>query len=194
MTHNPLYQSRLKRFMAHLPSFKQTLYFAVILALATTFACIGAGILWFTQNYTIENPVHIQLTCMICTKPGPVPVVIVVTPTPTPTPPPPQTKADMVKASKFAKLIDHIWLRESGRGTSRVGLNTYCESIGKNNEFGYYPQASWCWDTFQEGVTRLDRWFEARSENTDAQKLCEYNTGTISDTCAYLGTDFTKMN
>lgn len=194
MSHNPLYQSRLKRIWARVPTFKTTLYFGVIVALATTFGCIGAGTLWFFQNYTIENPVHISYTCMICARPVPTPVVIVVTPTPTPPPPPPKTKAELVKSSKYAKLIDHIWLRESGRGTASVGLNSYCESIGKSNEFGYYPQASWCWDSFAEGVTRLDRWFEARSENTDAQKLCEYNTGTVSDTCAYLGTDFSRMN
>lgn len=81
---NPLYFTPLKRFLAKLPSGASIVYFTVIVVLAISFGSMGAGILWFTQNYYVQNPVQVKIRCMACQRPTPTPQVIVVTPTATP--------------------------------------------------------------------------------------------------------------
>lgn len=128
-----------------------------------------------------------------------------VSPTPTSTPTPqPKKKATMgtieakraiVDASKYANFIHHIWLRESGRGTNTSGLNGYCLSQGKTNEFGFYPRGKYCFDSFEASVQRLERWREETAKGmSDNVALCYYNMGKKVTSCAYLGTDFLSMN
>lgn len=81
---NPLYFSPLKKFLAKLPSGASIVYFTVIAVLAITFGSMGAGALWFHQNYTLENPVKVSIGCLACQRPTPTPQVILVTPTSTP--------------------------------------------------------------------------------------------------------------
>lgn len=191
---NPLYFSPLKRFLARLPTGASIVYFTAITVMAITFGSIGAVTLWFTQNYYVQNPVQVSIRCLACKKPTPTPQVIVVTPTATPTPSAPKSKVDMVKAARYSDLIDHIWLRESGRGTNHGGIQGVCEAKGMSNEFGFYPSGGWCFDTFEEGVRRLERWMDENSDLTDNQKLCKYNSGQASDVCAYLSMNFSEMN
>mgnify|MGYP007121596110 CR=1 FL=1 len=51
----------------------------IIGIMATSFGAMGAGLLWFFQNYYLQNPILIQTRCGICA---------IVTPTPTATPTP----------------------------------------------------------------------------------------------------------
>lgn len=115
--------------------------------------------------------------------------------------PKPQTKIinkdDIVKSSKFAKFIDHIWVHESGRGTNSnpVALHNKCKAKGMTNEFGFYPQGGWCWESFEEGVARLEKWRVTEAKGlTDSQALCYYNQGVKTNDCAYLGNNFALMN
>lgn len=107
------------------------------------------------------------------------------------------TKAEMVKNSKYPKFIDHIWEHESGRGTNDnpKGLHNICNAKGMSNEFGFYPSGDWCWNTFEEGVKRLELWRENEAKGlTENAALCKYNTGTANENCAYLGEDYISMN
>ena len=104
------------------------------------------------------------------------------------------SKGDIVARSKYPVFIDHIWLRESGRGTATAGLNVSCANKGMSNEIGYYPSGGHCFQDFETSVKRLERWYEDNSTLTDNQKLCRYNSGTASESCAYLGMAFKDMN
>lgn len=114
-----------------------------------------------------------------------------ITPTPKKTV---KNKMSLVNASKYHAFIDHIWFRESGRGTNPGGLAGACASQGKSNEFGFYPAGHWCFDSFEDGVKRLERWYDEHSELSDNQKLCYYNEGEKKEDCAYLGNNFAAMN
>jgi len=105
-----------------------------------------------------------------------------------------KTKKEIVASSKYAKFIDHVWERESGRGTNPSGLAGQCAAKGESNEFGFFPQGSWCFDTFEESVARMERWYEEHSDLTYNQKLCLYNMGQIVQVCPYLSYNFAGMN
>lgn len=108
----------------------------------------------------------------------------------------PLTPKMIVYSSKYPEFIDHIWFRESGRGTNTNpnGLNMYCKSKGMSNEFGFYPQGNWCFPSFQASVERIEKWYEDNSELTDNQKLCYYNGAGKVNQCAYLSYKFSEMN
>ena len=194
MSTNPLYFDKIKSIKARIPSGASILYTTVIFVLASTFGAIGAGTLWFHQNYYLANPVKVTIDCLACQRPTPTPQVILVTPTATPTPSAPKSKTDLVKSARYSGLIDHIWLRESGRGSNHGGIQGTCEARGMSNEFGFYPSGGWCFDTFEEGVRRLERWMDENADLTDNQKLCKYNSGQAVDMCAYLSYNFAEMN
>lgn len=119
---------------------------------------------------------------------------VVVTATPTPVKKT-MTKAQIVAASKYPWFIDHIWLRESGRGKNQSGLAGYCAAKGMSNEFGYYPQGKWCFATFAEAVARIERWREKEAGGlSDSQALCYYNGAGKINSCAYLTYNFKAMN
>jgi len=103
-------------------------------------------------------------------------------------------KTAIVTSSKYPDFIDHIWLRESGRGTATAGLNVSCAKKGLSNEMGFYPSGKHCFADFETSVKRLERWYEDNSALTDNQKLCRYNSGTASNSCAYLTLSFKDMN
>jgi len=127
-----------------------------------------------------------------------------ITPTSTPTPSPtkkPTTgttggeKAKLVAESKYPEWIEHIWLRESGRGTNTTGLAGYCLSKGMSNEMGFFPRGKHCFNTFAESVARLERWREETAKGmSDNMAKCYYNMGKKVETCAYLGNDYLSMN
>ena len=108
----------------------------------------------------------------------------------------PLTPEMIVYSSKYPDFIDHIWFRESGRGTNinPNALNVYCKKKGMSNEFGFYPQGNWCFPSFQASVERLEKWYEDNSDLTDNQKLCYYNGAGKVNQCAYLGYKFSDMN
>lgn len=108
----------------------------------------------------------------------------------------PQTKEEIVAASLYSEFIDHIWLRESGRGTNTDprGLHNICAAKGVSNEFGYAVADGYCFNTFEESVRRLEKWYEDNLGLSDNQKLCKYNSGRAHDVCPYLSYDFANMN
>lgn len=117
--------------------------------------------------------------------------------TPTPIKKRAMIKKDIILASKYPKFIDHIWYRESGRGTNDNpnGLHNICNSKGMTNDFGFAVRVGHCWNTFEEAVNRMVVWREKEAKGlTDNQALCYYNTGKASDTCPYLTEDFLSMN
>lgn len=159
------------------------------------------GIEWFNTNYVLQSPVLFQMPIKHrIISPIPLDVKITITPIPSVTKAPVKqekkatSEADIVKTSKYPDFIDHIWERESGRGTNKSGLHGYCLKKGQVNPFGFYPSGNWCWDTFEEGVRRLERWYEVEGAGLSyAQKLCYYNgAGKVSD-CPYLGYNFEQM-
>lgn len=102
-------------------------------------------------------------------------------------------KLEKVKKSRYPEFIGHIWIKESTQGTTKKedSQKVYCESIGMTNEFGFYPAGNWCWATFEEGIARLERWYEEDSAGLSFnQKLCYYNGAGKVNSCNYL--DLTK--
>lgn len=104
-------------------------------------------------------------------------------------------KQAIVNASKYPDFIDHIWERESGRGSNTSGLAGTCLEKGMSNEFGFYPQGKWCFEDFQKAVERIELWREREAKGlTDNQALCYYNGAGKVESCAYLGYDFAQMH
>ena len=107
----------------------------------------------------------------------------------------PEQKVEVIRNSKYPAFIDHIWERESTRGTATRGLNVYCADKGLSNEFGFYPSDNHCFASFEASIRRLERWYEVDSKGLSYKaKLCYYNgAGKVSD-CPYLSYNFGKMN
>lgn len=158
-------------------------------------AMIMSGIYEFFKVYTLRSPFQNPIIRREI-SPLPVKVVPIIQPEAKNNPIEPVTlsKADIVASSKYPSFIDHIWMRESGRGTAPIGLNTYCEDREMSNEFGFYPQGKHCFSDFQAGVARLEKWYEDNIDLSDNEKLCKYNTGKVSEDCAYLTLNFQAMN
>ena len=105
------------------------------------------------------------------------------------------SKGDMVAHSKYPAFIDHVWLRESGRGEATEGLNASCNNKGGSNDFGFAVAENYCFTDFEEGVKMLELWVDNRKgKYTENQLKCLYNTGTATESCFYLTLDFANMN
>lgn len=104
-------------------------------------------------------------------------------------------KLELVQNSEFPSFVNHIWIHESGQGTNEnpAGLHNVCSQKGMSNEFGFYPQGMWCWNTFEEGISRLERWYRENKDLTDNQKLCYYNGAGKVEDCPYLYDDYLSM-
>jgi hypothetical protein len=170
---------------------------------------ITMGIVWFFSKYELQSPIRPFWKEKTITPVTNTPVIIhptlipIIVPsaTPTPTIKPRSTnlrkaeKETIIANSKYPDFIDHIWERESGRGTDTTGLAGYCISKGMTNEFGFYPTGKWCWKTFEEAVARVELWREKEAKGlTDKQALCYYNGAGKVNTCAYLTYNFEAMN
>jgi len=150
--------------------------------------------LWFSQNYRFQPIIVPMIVSPIYEGQE---VISIPTTTPAAKVSPKKTskisKGDIVTRSLYPDFVQHIWLRESGRGTNAAGLAGYCAGRGMSNEMGYYPSGKHCFADFETSVRRLERWYEDNSALTDNQKLCRYNSGTASDSCAYLTLSFSDM-
>jgi hypothetical protein len=187
-------RSKLFLDKKNLITYRDIACFAIGIIIATSFIFF---VLWFKDNYQFQ-----PLIVPRYTSPIPEGSKSVITPpkeiSPTPTTTPkskPRSKADIVGESKYSAFIDHIWFRESGRGTNPAGLAGFCASQGKSNEFGFYPSGKHCFSDFETSVRRLERWYEIDSKGlTYEQKLCYYNSGLKTYSCGYLTMNFEKMN
>jgi len=155
--------------------------------------------MWFRDNYKFQNPfvpliVPLEISPIVEEQK----VISIPSTTPTPEVSPKKTskmsKGDIVTRSLYPDFVQHIWLRESGRGSNAAGLAGYCAKKGMSNEFGFAVSVKHCFADFETSVRRLERWYEDNSALTDNQKLCRYNSGTASDSCAYLTLSFKDMN
>lgn len=158
-------------------------------------AVITAGIYEFFNVYTLRSPFQNPIIRREL-SPIPIKVVLIISPTVNEVTPEAKikSKAEIVASSKYPEFIDHIWERESGRGTAKIGLNTYCTDRGMSNEFGFAVSVRHCFTDFEASVQRLEKWYEDNSGLTDNQKLCRYNSGIASDVCPYLSYNFQDMN
>lgn len=169
----------------------------VIIALITGII-LASAVYELNMRYTLrspfQNPIVPRELSPIPNKPA-----VIVAPTETPvlkTSPKPkaQTKAQIVASSKYPDFINHIWERETGRGSNKEGLSGYCLGQGLSNEFGFYPSGKHCFSTFEASVRRLERWYEVDSKGLSYnQKLCYYNGAGKIDSCAYLTYNFEAM-
>lgn len=96
---------------------------------------------------------------------------------------------ELVAKSKYPKFINHVWTNESSQGTNPKpgSLQAYCLQKGMTNEMGFYPQGLRCFQSFEESIERIERWYENEGNGlTHKQKLCYYNGAGKVDDCAYL--------
>lgn len=96
---------------------------------------------------------------------------------------------EIIEKSRFPVEIAHIWEQESSQGTTtrQDSQAIYCKNKGMTNELGFYPAGKWCWGSFEEGVHRLEKWFDNEAKGLDrATALCYYNTGNMLKTCEYI--------
>src|SRR3990167_5100785 len=121
--------------------------------------------IWFDNNRIVfQTPVIIQAPILIKRR---------VVPTPTPkVAPKPKIKSNLgvvetveakeIDESLLDKVYDYIWLRESGRGTNKTGLNGFCISNGQINEIGYAPHDNFCFSNQTEQKATVKLWFRNR--------------------------------
>lgn len=181
------------------PNLKPKSYtFAYVIAGMIAGAIVVSMAYEFNMRYYLrspfQNPIVPRELSPIPDKP-----TIIVAPTEKPAPkispkPKTQTKAQIVASSKYPDFIDHIWERESTRGANTKGLAGYCIDKGLSNEMGFAVSVSHCFPTFEASVRRLERWYEENSGLSYNAKLCYYNSGVKTDSCAYLTYEFLKMN
>ena len=168
-----------------------------IAGLILTAAAYETG-MWFRDNYKFQNPfipliVPLEISPIVEDEE----VRIINTTTPTPKVSPRanlKAKIAIMASSRYPDFIDHIWLRESGRGKNPAGLAGYCEKKGLSNEFGFAVSVNHCFTNFETSVKRLERWYEDNTGLTYQEKLCRYNTGRPVPECAYLSFNFEEMN
>jgi len=159
---------------------------------------------WFHENYTLRSPLVNPIQKRIISPVQEGDDVKVISPPPTTKTPAPgrisrgssvsPLPSEIVANSKYPEFIDHIWFRESGRGSNKEGLSGYCLDKGLSNEFGFAVSVNHCFPDFESSVHRLEKWYEEDSKGLSYEaKLCYYNgAGKVSD-CPYLTLDFTNM-
>jgi len=154
--------------------------------------------MWFRDNYKFQNP-FVPLIVPLEISPIVEEQKVISIPSTTPAPTikheaDSKGKSAIVTSSKYPDFIDHIWLRESGRGTSKTGLNASCAKRGMSNDFGFAVSVNHCFTDFATSVRRLERWYDDNTGLTYQEKLCRYNTGRTIKECAYLTLSFMDMN
>ena len=134
---------------------------------------------WSTKNEIIwqmpiilRTPVYIRQVKPVIKK-----IKVQVTPTPTP------DKESML----FEKAYDLVWLRESGRGTNKSGLNGYCIKNNMINEIGYAPHEKYCFKDQVEQKATFMLWLKNRLAhnkmpycNTVSECILNYSSGSYT--------------
>lgn len=129
----------------------------VLLALAFMFVCFYEVSNWYDSHKVIfQSPIIIKLQSPIKIEKRKFDVVVplketkvIVTPT-------------ITQPDEFELAYDKVWLRESGRGTNKQGLNGYCISRGMVNEIGYDPQDNYCFADTKEQKETFMLWLNNR--------------------------------
>jgi len=157
--------------------------------------------MWFFDNYRLRSPLQNPIVPLDISPVNEDNTKTVI-PMPSPSKTPlesriyrgkPLSKVEIVKSSKYPKFIDHIWIRESSRGNNTAGLAGYCNKKGMSNEFGFAVSVNHCFSDFSSSVKRLEKWYENHENLTYNKKLCFYNSGIKTDSCAYLTYNFRAM-
>lgn len=145
--------------------------FVIALYLITKFNhwSIKHEIIWQTP-IILRTPVYIREVKPIIKK---------VIPTPTPTP--------KQESKLFEDAYDLVWLRESGRGTNKAGLNGYCIKKNMINEIGYAPHEKYCFKDQVEQKETFMLWLKNRLEHKKmpwcdsvAQCISNYSSGSYT--------------
>lgn len=94
-------------------------------------------------------------------------------------------------------FFNEIRQKESSNGTNNnpVALHNYCANKGKWNQIGYNPQSKFCFKDEQEAKLYIAYYVKKNCDNlTMAQCQCFWNTGKITDSCAYSDNNLSFAN
>ena len=152
--------------MKNILRFKKQIIAGIVVA-GWTFA-----VAWFFSNYFLQVPITVKFRCFACKRyTEPVKVKK------------PQTKAPVSKLAvsnddpRVPEIIAKIHILESNNGTKGLGLE--CRNKGLVNDVGYLPTPGFCFQSEEEELLTLNRWFNKRLKTMDlVSALCLYNLGT----------------
>lgn len=145
---------------------------------------------WPSVSFSLTAPLEIEKRSIPTT-----PEIVSPLPRITESPKKKESKEDLVQSSLYPDFIDHIWFRESGRGTNKnpKALHNICKTKGMTNEFGYDPYTGHCFPSFGYGIRVMENWRINHRELSDNQALCLYNGAGKAEDCPYLHYNFSAM-
>lgn len=89
----------------------------------------------------------------------------------------------------FETIAAFIRWRESSNGkptNDPTALHNKCAKKGMTNEYGYNPQAEFCFPNEEAAQAKIISWFESKTETMPlSTALCFYNTGNKLSDCQY---------
>lgn len=189
-----------------IPINRKTIGISLILLLS--FTC---GFQWFFSRYYIQSPVVLQFRNPIASY-GLETVEaeekeVIISPLPSPSPivtkepkkqtkidydvvnPPKDIKQQIIAKSKYPDRTFQIWFNETTNGkdsTDPTALHMYCRNKGMTNEFGFMPADKHCFETFEQSVERVNRWFDQEAKGLDiAVAFCWYSGYGKVPKCSY---------
>lgn len=107
-----------------------------------------------------------------------------------------EEKERVVAYSGLSKIVRGVWILETGKGTNtnESAHHNECTSVGMTNEFGYRALDDYCFETFEDSVSRVTEWFEAELKTKSLNNaLCYYSMGKNISTCEYA-ISFAKLD
>lgn len=104
------------------------------------------------------------------------------------------TSVEKINPTRFFETI-RKYESSNGKDKNPVALHNYCSNKGKSNEIGYNPQGKFCFGSLEESKLYVAYYVKKNCEDlTMKQCLCYWNTGKISETCAYAEGNLTFAN
>lgn len=145
---------------------------------------------WPTVSFSFTAPLQIEKRMKAEPE-----IISPIPSSPSPTPKREKSKEELVKSSMYPDFIDHIWFRESGRGTNKnpKALHNICKAKGMTNEFGYDPYSGYCFTSFSHAIRVMENWRISHRELSNNQALCLYNGAGKAEDCPYLHYNFSAM-
>jgi len=104
---------------------------------------------------------------------------------------------DSVNQINPTTFFNDLKMKESSNGTNDnpVALHNYCANKGKWNQIGYNPQSKFCFKDEEEAQLYVAYWLKKNADNlTMAQAECYWNTGKITNSCAYSDNNLSLAN
>lgn len=97
-----------------------------------------------------------------------------------------------IESVQHGDILLRVWDNETSQGkninlSDKTDLAAYCKRQGLTNEFGYNPQAHQCFQTFNESVDTVNRWFNnCLHSNTLSECLESYSGNSNSYISKFL--------